>query len=171
MHKSRSCCISLLLILWPSLVGAEIYQWTDPRGVIHFTDNLLSVPKAVRQSDLLVIRNDLPARGTFANELAPNQNTEETKPSLPQQSHGSAPSESDFAVSPTPPVVYYSPQELQIVVINSLTRPSHIKHCAAPKGCGPVFRPNFSDRSFIHPSVFNRPRHFTHPRVSNPARK
>jgi len=172
MDKSRFRFIALLLILWPSLLGAEIYQWTDPRGVIHFTDNLLSVPQAVRESKLLVIHNDLPPTQPFTDESRPSRKMEETTtPSLPRRSEGSVSSESDFAGGPATPVIYYSPQELPVVVIHSLTGSSHIKHCRGPKGCGTVFRPNFGDRSFIHPSVFDRPRHFTHSRPSRPARK
>ena len=38
--------------------AADVYQWTDSRGVIHFTDDLYAVPESIRRSEQLVIRKD-----------------------------------------------------------------------------------------------------------------
>jgi hypothetical protein len=44
--------IAILVYLAPAapLPAAEMYQWIDSRGVIHFTDTLKNVPAAVRNS-------------------------------------------------------------------------------------------------------------------------
>jgi len=37
-------------------LGADLFQWTDAVGVIHFTDSFNSVPESMRDSPRLIIR-------------------------------------------------------------------------------------------------------------------
>jgi Domain of unknown function (DUF4124) len=161
MARCASYLGFVLLILWPSFIGAEIYQWTDPRGVIHFTDNFSSIPDSLRNSPNLIIRHETPTRGKFSEvpSAAESRVKEVTPP--PQLSEvGSRELElSEFSppviYNSPPPVVYYIPQDVQIVVVNPVVGHPHGKFCPTPGACGRVFRPNFNDRRFVHPSVFN----------------
>jgi uncharacterized protein DUF4124 len=38
----------LSLLMESSIASAQIYQWTDVKGVIHFTDNPYSIPESIR---------------------------------------------------------------------------------------------------------------------------
>ena len=151
----------VLLILWPSFVGAEIYQWTDPRGVIHFTDDSSSIPESLRNSPKLIIRHETPTRGRFS-EIPPAPESpvsEVIPPSQPPEVSSRELELGEFSPpviydSPSP-VVYYVPQDVQIVVVNPVVGHLHGKFCPTPGGCGRIFRPNFNDRRFVHPSVFN----------------
>jgi len=40
--------IGLILLLLPAMVSAELYRYTDERGVIHFTDNYIEIPESQR---------------------------------------------------------------------------------------------------------------------------
>jgi len=54
----RSAAWLLWLILPSAALSSDLFQWTDSRGVIHFNDDLLSVPEAIRQSSGLIVRHD-----------------------------------------------------------------------------------------------------------------
>ncbi|SRR5712692_3600500 len=154
MPKWLPCVGFLLVALWPSFIRAEIYSWTDPRGVIHFTDNFLSVPEAVRNSSELVIREERPAKENFSQTATPNPVAEEETSSWPQVSEATRLPDANFT-NAAPSIVYDNRQNFNIVVINSLTRLPHQRHCRTRDDCKPGFRLNFNDRRFIHPSVFN----------------
>ena len=38
----------LSLLMETSIASAQIFQWTDVKGVIHFTDNPYSIPESIR---------------------------------------------------------------------------------------------------------------------------
>src|SRR5437764_13161192 len=38
----------LLLLAWPTVSPAEIYRWTDERGVTHYSEGFASVPEQYR---------------------------------------------------------------------------------------------------------------------------
>ena len=50
-------------------------------------------------------------------------------------------------------VVTYAPQEV-IVVVNSNSGQPNLHPCNFGSNCKPAFRPDFTDRRYIHPSVF-----------------
>ncbi len=63
--------VCLFLWLSPVFSMGEVYQWTDPNGVIHFTDNFHLVPETVRNSSQLIIRKDFFAPRSLSEPLAP----------------------------------------------------------------------------------------------------
>jgi hypothetical protein len=52
-------------------------------------------------------------------------------------------------------VVTYALQEVNIVVVNSNLQQPNLHPCAFGGHCKPAFRPDFTDRRYIHPSVFD----------------
>lgn len=60
MRVSDNClylaglCISFVMVIFANahFASAEIYQYTDKQGVIHFTDNLQNVPASLRSKSL-----------------------------------------------------------------------------------------------------------------------
>jgi hypothetical protein len=46
----------LSLLLATSIATAQIFQWTDVKDVIHFTDNPYSIPESIRNSSALIVR-------------------------------------------------------------------------------------------------------------------
>ncbi len=150
---SRNLCLIKLmgtvvcLLLWvsPSFSIGEVYQWTDPRGVIHFSDNLGSVPVAVRESPQLIVRRDLFVHETLADPAAQQYYPQDSRfePAVPQ----SHPVEFN-------PTIIYSPQTTtNIVVVNSGIRrvrrrsfPVHGRH-------EPSLERKFKGRQYIHPEA------------------
>jgi hypothetical protein len=49
----------LSLLMETSIASAQIFQWTDVKGVIHFTDNPYSIPESIRNSSALIVRKDM----------------------------------------------------------------------------------------------------------------
>lgn len=153
MMKTRLMgAIFWFLILFPAYVRGEVYQWVDGRGVIHFTDNLHSVPGPVRGSPGLIIREDIDSSGSGEIFLIPDENVVFEPVGQPQDREAVAPPEPEKAAPPTN--IFYSPQQT-IVVINSTVIHPRKRACRTPGGCQGAFRPNFNDRRYIHPSVFD----------------
>jgi hypothetical protein len=50
--------LAVFLLMRSSVAGADLFQWTDPSGVIHFTDNPYALPESARNSAILVVRKD-----------------------------------------------------------------------------------------------------------------
>jgi len=159
------------MIVWmltlhsPALSGAEIFQWTDSRGIIHMTDNLHSVPESLRDSPALIIRQDLDLKTSPGAADYPEIATEEplSRPKAPEATN---PSEPELKTA-APPNINYSVQQTTIVVVNSVVHHPRKHSCPGSEGCQGVFRPNFEDRRFIHPSVFDGgTRQFIQPNVS-----
>jgi hypothetical protein len=157
-----------LFFLSPIPLRAELFQWTDARGVVHFTDNLLSVPEPLRGSPELIVRGDLDMRGR-SSEISSLPGITGQEPAL-QPEVASPPGPEPIIVAP--PIFYYNPQYFNVVVVNPGVRHPKKKPCLIPEGCAPAFRPNFDDRRYIHPSVFNGgPHQYVHPESSQPARR
>ena len=116
----------LFLLVETSIASGQIFQWTDVKGVIHFTDNLASVPEWIRSSSTLIVRKDM-----ISN------------------SHASV-----TAIAPLPPAEISWAKNPLVVVNSNLQQPS-LHPCAFGGHCKPAFRPNFTDRRYIHPSVFD----------------
>jgi Domain of unknown function (DUF4124) len=49
----------LSLLMETSIASAQIFQWTDVKGVIHFTDNPYSIPESIRNTSALIVRKDM----------------------------------------------------------------------------------------------------------------
>ena len=135
----------LSLLVETSMASAQIFQWTDPKGVINFTDNAYSIPESIRNSPALIVRKDMatksPSSVTTFDPLPAAETSGATSPL------GAEPK------SIATPVVTYVPQEV-IVVVNSDSRQPNAHPCKFGNNCKPVFRPGFADRRYIHPSVF-----------------
>ncbi len=156
----------LCLFVWvpPLFSMGDVFQWTDSRGVIHFTDNYQAVPEPLRGSPRLIVREDLHISGEFSetlplSEKARKEPVPETR--APEMIRSPEPK----PVKPAPQIIYNSQHFTTIVVVNSFLRQPKKKRCLLPGGCRPAFRPNFKDRRFIHPSVFRGgTRQYIHPR-------
>ena len=136
----------LSLLMETSIASAQIFQWTDVKSVIHFTDNPYSIPESIRNSSAFIVRKDMDTK-------SPSSVT--TFDPLPAAEISSATNPLD--ADPTPiatTVVTYAPQEV-IVVVNSNSRPPNVHPCNFGSHCKPAFRPDITDRRYIHPSVFD----------------
>ena len=153
----------IAFLLSPALSDAEVFQWTDARGVIHWTDNLASVPESVRASPGLIIRQDIAVKAISSEISSQPENANLQPPLQPQPPEVVGPSGSEQ--KPLPPTnIHYNPQPVTIVVVNSTVHHPRKHPCHSPDGCQGVFRPNFDDRRYIHPSVFNGgSRQYIHP--------
>lgn len=154
----------MFLLLPATPLRAELYQWIDSRGTIHFTDNLHSVPESLRDSPRLIIREDFEITGRWSETLTPPEVTIQEpilEPKVPEVVRLPRPEPAKVA----PTIIDNSQHFTTIVIVNSFVRRSKKRRCLIPEGCRPVFRPNFNDRRFIHPSVFNSggSRQYIHP--------
>ena len=134
----------LSLLIESSIASAQIFQWTDVKGIIHFTDNPYSIPESIRNSSALIVRKDMDT-----NSHSSSVTSFEPLPAV----------EISSATNPSDPiattVVTYAPQEV-IVVVNSNLGPQPNNHpCKFGSNCKPALRPDFTDRRYIHPSVFD----------------
>jgi len=135
----------LSLLMKTSIASAQIFQWTDVKGVIHFTDNPYSIPESLRNSSALIVRKDMDTKKhssvTIFDPLR-----------APEISSATSPFDADSKPIATT-VVTYPPQEV-IVVVNSNLQQPNVHRCNFGSNCKPAFRPDFTDRRYIHPSVF-----------------
>jgi Domain of unknown function (DUF4124) len=154
----RLSTLAILLAMFGSLPShlaqAQVFQWTDPGGVLHVTDNPYSIPESVRNSSLLIVRTDWHSvSGPAAQRPDP--------PPTPVQSSATEETESHERRSP-PPQITYAPQELNIVVVHRAR--SHKKKPCRAGECKTMFRPDFTNRRYVHPSVFTGgSRQYIHP--------
>ncbi|HXG53099.1 MAG TPA: DUF4124 domain-containing protein [candidate division Zixibacteria bacterium] len=140
MAGKTAAWVLMSLFSAPVAAGAaEIYQWTDAGGVVHFTDDLTSVPREIRRSAALRIRTMEEPKADRAPEEIPVFEPERIPVATPEEPR-----------VPEPVIVNYAPGETTIIVVNSGAR-KRPHRCRGD--CG--FRPNFFDRRYIHPSVFN----------------
>ncbi|HWO43740.1 MAG TPA: DUF4124 domain-containing protein [Candidatus Eisenbacteria bacterium] len=143
--RARPCTTIFLLAfaLISQARAAEIYQWIDESGIIHFTDDPERIPASAPQLPSFAVREFAETPKDTGREAAP-QPPPPGQPSL---------LEPPPAPAEPAPFIYYAPQEVTIVVSNSSRRRFHKPPCKVH--CGPSFRPDFNDRRYIHPSVFN----------------
>jgi len=135
----------LFLLVETSIASGQIFQWTDVKGVIHFTDNSDSIPESIRNSSTLIVRKDMVSNShSSVTAIAP----------LPAAEISGAKNSLDAEREPlATTLVTYAPQEV-IVVVNSNSGQPNVHPCNFGSNCKPVFRPEFTDRRYIHPSVF-----------------
>lgn len=158
---------SLFLWLFPIVATGEVYQWTDDRGVIHFTDSLQSVPEVMRGSPDLTIRTDI-KKEPFEVPAAPLSPAEEAalEPETREVAVSSGPEQEEVVLQ----VSHVHPQTFNIIVNNTgiHRHANKKKRCLIPEGCRPTFKPRIDDRRYIHPSVFNgSSRQYIHPGTSS----
>jgi len=154
-RKKLLLAMGLALFISSSARAAVIYQWTE-NGVLHFTDSLSLVPEPVRRSSSLTVRE----MSDSSSATRPQVATPAVEPPQP----GTGPFAEAIPVAFEPLVTVYAPEETTIVVVNSDVR-QPIKHpCKLTPHCKPIFRPDFNNRQYIHPSVFNGgSRQYIHP--------
>jgi hypothetical protein len=156
----RLSMLVILLAIFGSLPSrlaqAQVFQWTDDRGVLHVTDNPYSIPESVRNSSLLIVRTDWHTSSGPADRRP-------DPPPAPVQPGATEETESHERRLSPPPHVIYAPQELNIVVVHHAR--SHKKNpCRAAGECKAIFRPDFTNRRYVHPSVFTGgSRQYIHP--------
>jgi hypothetical protein len=134
--------------------AADVYQWTDSRGVIHFTDDLYAVPESIRRSEQLVTRKDFFADSEPSNEVK--------VPVAPVPALVPSQSKADSEPNPNPePVsVTDSPQETTIVVVNSNSGARRVKSRACSLGQNCSFHHQFNRRQGLRPRLSNGSRPF-----------
>jgi len=133
-----------------------VYQWTDPSGVINFSDNLDSVPEALRESPQLIVRRDL-----FVHETPVDPAGQQA---YPQESRFDpiAPPSHPIEFNPT---IIYSPQTTtNIVVVNSGIRRVRRRPFPVHRPHGLSFGRKFKGRHYIHSEAHSgRRRQYIHP--------
>lgn len=150
MKKFRAIGFWLLATTAP-VFGADLYQWTDGRGVVHFSDNPQAVPKKIRDSAEVKVRKDF-----FS--AAPEFFTAPKKPlEVPlSASKADAPgAQEPAATAPAPGID--APPVTTVVVINNAGHQHRLArhHPCRGEPCAPAFRPDFNQRQYIHPSAFS----------------
>ncbi len=155
--------VGLLLWVSPAFSIGEVYQWTDPSGVINFSDNLNSVPEALRESPQLIVRRDLFVHETFVDPAAQQHD--------PQESRFEPPAPQSHPVEFKPTIIYSPQITTNIVVINSGIGRVRRRPFPVHRPHGPSFGRNFKGRQYIHPEVRSgRPRQYIHPEASRQPR-
>jgi hypothetical protein len=161
----RVKALGVAVVLW-SVLGAswegkaEIYFWTDERGVVHMTDQWANVPESMRsrvsvRESAPVSGNDVPTPEPAGSVMSPAEPRSE-KPSPLQMSP-------DLAETP-PPVVPDSRG-------TSVLIPDHRPFVHRPKKPSPPFPYNVRldpfDKDFVWVGPSRVPKEtFTYPRVS-----
>ena len=130
-----------------SVRAGDIFQWRDSSDVVHFTDDYSRIPLDVRNTPDRIIRHffiesnveALPASEAVA-EKVPHESTRNKDLLAPKETtYNDAAGDSGDTDNVTVIVVNNSEQN----------KPCHGHGCAAR------FKPNFNDRRYIHPDVFN----------------
>jgi Domain of unknown function (DUF4124) len=160
-RKTIALTVTLALFISSPAAASVIYQWTAPDGVLHFTDNSNLVPEWARKSPSFIVRNDLE---TTAPDLPQLRQMSAEPPVRPEVARVAEP----MPVTSEPITTIYAPQDVTIIVVNSDKRHFKKDPCKFGAPCAPVFRPDFNNRQYIHPSVFNGgSRQYIHPSVFN----
>jgi Domain of unknown function (DUF4124) len=143
----------LLLLLFPLWLLAtvspahagEVYQWFDSTGGIHFTDDYYATPVALRGTPDLIVRTDL-GRQQFVEPQTVSGTAVQQRWVTNTENQGQSSRYADLNSD------NFEPAQNVIVVVNDSlpTNPCH-------HGCRVRFKPDFNDRQYIHPSVFNAP--------------
>lgn len=159
-RKKIAVVVGLVLFLSSPAAASVIYQWTE-NGVLHFTDNVNLVPDAARKSPSFNVRRDF---DTSASNVPEVRQAAAEPPVEPQAARFAEP----MPVLSEPIMTVYAPQEVTIVVVNSDQQHIKTHPCKFGARCAPVFRPDFNNRQYIHPDVFNGgSRQYIQPRLFN----
>lgn len=153
MKTSKLVPIAWMFFFLPATsLGSEVFQWTDSRGVIHFTDDYSRIAAGVRGTPDVIIRHSFaeseqktPAVVTVTKEPVGGDKREYERLGRedayePKEKYSNDAS-ADTGAS----------ENVTIVVVNNSV---HKKPCRG-HACSGRFQPNFNDRRYIHPDVFN----------------
>jgi hypothetical protein len=137
--KTAISLLGLFLLMHSLAFGADLFQWTDARGVIHFTDSFDSVPELVRQSASLIVRP-----GFFSPA-----DQSKSRPSFPERLSATRPPEPNqdsqlIANDIGPAPMTYTPQEI-IVGVNSDAQQQVKQLWCVGNKCNRAFRPRFNE--------------------------
>ncbi|MGH7848095.1 MAG: DUF4124 domain-containing protein [Candidatus Binatia bacterium] len=152
----------LVLATLQCATAAEVFQWVDSRGVTHFTDDYSRIPASVRAIPDVIVRHSFvemrqqdPAAAapvakepTIAIEKFDSERRAEELAEQKERYADHASAESRIS------------ENVAIIVVNSSPqrKPCHGHACSGR------FQPNFNDRRYIHPDVFNGgTRQYIHP--------
>ncbi len=158
------------LFLWvsPAFSMGEVYQWTDLRGVIHLTNNLNSVPEALRESPQLIVRRDFVTRETIPDPDAQPVFSKGTSPEPDAPETISPPVSDSTKVAPT--IIYNQQTTTNIVVVQSRGHRFKKRGFRVRRHFRPAFmrkfkhKRTFKGRQFIHPEeITGRRRQYIHP--------
>ena len=145
------------LLLWvsPAFSIGEVYQWTDPSGVLNFSDNLNSVPEALRESPQLIVRRDLFIHETATDPAAQQAYPQETRIEQTEpQPHPVEFNQTNI----------YNPPTTSIIVVNSGFRRVRKRPFPVYRPHGPSFGRKLKGRQYIHPEAHSgRRRQYIHP--------
>ncbi|HWP60595.1 MAG TPA: DUF4124 domain-containing protein [Candidatus Acidoferrales bacterium] len=151
----KAKALALLLLAWglalaERAVASEVFQWIDARGVIHFTDDYSRVPAEVREAPEAIVRHSFAETQRYDEAVfvppTPTVSAKEVKyepvVGLREQMETAARrSAADSA----------APENVTIIVVNN----SFPKKPCRGHSCSGRFDPDFNDRRYIHPDVFN----------------
>lgn len=172
--KNRYVCFALAGLVAATVecaVAGDVFRWVDSRGVIHFTDNYESIPPAFRNLPNHIVRYH------FAEEQYTDAATARSISEPAQQEGHDVKAVADVDVrEQTQHYVadrsgFVEPAEVSVIVVNNFARHGKKFHCRG-SACQARFKPNFNDRQYIHPSVFNGgSRQYVHPNFTGSRRK
>jgi uncharacterized protein DUF4124 len=144
VNRTEICLLGWLLLLHSSVVfGGDLFQWTDAKGIPHFTDDLYTVPEMLRQSSNFRVRKDFfsPPGASEGKQRLP----EPLPPHKPEPTR-------DVEINPEQPTettVSDSPEEV-IVVVNSTVRKPTKKFCDGSISCRPGVRADSNRPRYPH---------------------
>ena len=154
MQRILSCLLYLLLLasLAPVAGAADLFQWIDASGTIHFTDDPRAIPLFIQRSGKLLMRkNFFPAEessaksGAAAAPVAPKLDSEIANQSTFDSNSADA-----------TPATDRPPQEIDTVIVESPRLRRTSPACPTGRTCkAQLFRPDFNNRQYLHPDVFN----------------
>lgn len=145
--RTSVCLLGFFLLTRSLTLGADLFQWTDATGVIHFTDSFNSVPESLRHSPSLIIRTGFfsPAPPSAVKQLS----IEQPAAIMPEPAHDSQ----LIANNSGPTLAPDAPQET-IVVVNSITqRPIKPLPCLG-SSCNHVSHHRFNDPRHVRQRPF-----------------
>jgi Domain of unknown function (DUF4124) len=145
--RTSICLLGFFLLMRSLALGADLFQWTDAAGVIHFTDSFNSVPESVRPSPSLIIRTGFfsPAAPLAVKQLSIEQ---------PEAIMSEPACDSQLIANNSGPTLVPDAPQKTIVVVNSIAqRPIKPLPCLGGS-CNHVFHHRFNDPRHVHQRPF-----------------
>jgi hypothetical protein len=151
----------------------RVFQWVDSSGVIHFTDDYYTVPLAIRGTAALVVRDRLVEAPLIEPVTYPS--VQEPGVACERCDAESEPRGSRSEINPEYSDNAGTTAELAqgatVIVVSNFANHGR-KPCHKAGGCTGRFRPDFNDRRYIHPGVFNGSSpQYVQPKLFRPGRK
>jgi uncharacterized protein DUF4124 len=165
--KALGMVVALGIVLGSSWEGkAEIYVWTDERGVVHMTDQWANVPESMRSR--ASVRESSPASSDAVPTSEPLGNAITSAEPHPEKP---SPLQMSPDLAETPPPTVSSPSVETDSRGTSVLMPDHQPFIHRPKKPSPPFPYNVRldpyDKDFVWVGPSRVPKDaFTYPRVS-----